>query len=67
MKISQRVFELLQAHKIITEGQTDGHGDYYGPPPHIVRSCFIFAQSSKYLMKISKRILQLLRDLIVNI
>ena len=37
MKISQRVFELLPGHEIITDGQkdgqTDGQGDYYRAPP----------------------------------
>ena len=45
MKISQRVFELLRGHKIMTNGQTDtptdrqmdgqtnGQGDYYRAPP----------------------------------
>ena len=41
MKISQRVFELLPGHEIMTDGQTDrqtdgqtdGQGDYYRAPP----------------------------------
>ena len=45
MKISQRVFELLRRHEIMTDGQTDGQterqtdgqtggqGDYYRAPP----------------------------------
>ena len=41
MKISQRVFELLRGHEIMTDEktdrqtdrQTDGQGDYYRTPP----------------------------------
>ena len=33
MKISQRVFELLPGHEIMTDRQTDGQGDYYRAPP----------------------------------
>ena len=41
MKISQRVFESLRGHEIMTDGQTDGQtdrqtdgqGDYYRTPP----------------------------------
>ena len=41
MKISQRVFELLPGHEIMTDrptdrqtdGQSDGQGDYYKVPP----------------------------------
>ena len=41
MKISQRVFELLPGHEVMTDGQTDrqtdgqtdGQGDYYRAPP----------------------------------
>ena len=41
MKISQRVFELLRGHEIMTDGQTDrqterqtdGQGDYFRAPP----------------------------------
>ena len=37
MKISQRVFELLHGHEIMTGGRTDrrtdGQGDYYRAPP----------------------------------
>ena len=33
MKISQRVFELLRGHAIMTDGETDVQGDYYRAPP----------------------------------
>ena len=37
MKISQRVFELLSAHEImtdrLTDRRTDRQGDYYRAPP----------------------------------
>ena len=45
MKISQRAFELLRGHEIMTDGQTErqtdrrtdgqreGQGDYYRAPP----------------------------------
>ena len=35
MKISQRVFELLRGHEIMTDGRTDRdrQGDYYRAPP----------------------------------
>ena len=29
MKISKRVSELLGGHEIMTDGRTDGQGDYY--------------------------------------
>ena len=33
LKISQRLSELLSGHEIMTDGQTDGEGDYYIEPP----------------------------------
>ena len=29
MKVFQRVSELLNGHETMTDGQTDGQGDYY--------------------------------------